>query len=79
MPSLVPFLKVRGFRVVVSMPETPALPEVGRAMVAAVMGRSEPPKVLLIWRRMRSAGRERWRVWRRVASLNTPPLDWQVH
>jgi hypothetical protein len=43
-----PLLKVRGLRVAVSMPATPALPPAGRAIEAAVMGRSLPPKVLLI-------------------------------
>lgn len=66
-----PLLKVRGWRVVVSMLGTPGLLFEGRAMVAAVMGRSLPPKVLLICRRSRSVPRERCRVWRRVASWKT--------
>jgi len=60
------------------MPATPALPPVGRAMEAAVMGRSLPPKVLLIWRRRRSAPMERCSVCRRVASLKTPLPVWRM-
>jgi hypothetical protein len=74
-----PLLKVRGLSVDVSMPATPALPPVGRAIVAAVMGRSEPPKVLLIWMRMRGAPMDMCSVWRRVASRKTPPEDYKHH
>ena len=73
-----PLLKVRGLRVAVSMLATPALPPAGRAIEAAVMGRSLPPKVLLIWMRRRSAPMERCRVWRRVASLKAPPPPFYV-
>lgn len=66
-------MKVSGFAVVVSMPATPALPPVGSAIEAAVMGRSLPPNVLLIWIRSRSAPMDRCSVWRSVASLNTAP------
>jgi hypothetical protein len=41
-------LKVSPIRVVVSMPLTPAFPPVGRAIEAAVIGRSLPPKVFEI-------------------------------
>ena len=54
---------------------TPALPPVGRARDADVMGRSVVPKVLENWMRMRSAGMEMWRVWRRVASLRIADPD----
>jgi hypothetical protein len=57
------------------IPETPAAPSVGRPIDAAVMGRSEPPKVLEKAMRRVGAPMEMWRVWRRVASLRTEPED----
>lgn len=68
-----PLLNVRGLSVAVSIPATPALPPAGRAMEAAVMGKSLPPNVLLIWIRRRSVPIDKWRVWRSVASLKTAP------
>jgi hypothetical protein len=44
--------KVRCWRVPGRMAGEPAVPLAGRAMVAAVMGRSEPPKALLNWNRI---------------------------
>lgn len=54
--------KVRPLRVEVSIPETPAAPLRGRAIEAAVMGKSEPPKVLDSWMRIRDAPMEAWKV-----------------
>lgn len=54
--------KVSPLVVAVSIPETPAAPPSGRATEAAVMGRSEPPKVLVSWKRMRDAPIEAWKV-----------------
>jgi hypothetical protein len=44
--------KVRYWRVSVRIAGEPAVPLAGRAMVAAVMGRSEPPSALLNVSRM---------------------------
>jgi hypothetical protein len=55
------------------MPLTPAAPPVGRPMEPAVMGRSEPPKVLEIAILSLDVPTDRWRVCRRVASFRTPP------
>jgi len=48
--------KVTGTRVVGMMEDEPEVLLAGRARVTAVMGRSEAPKALLIWRRMVVAG-----------------------
>lgn len=47
--------KVRCLTVSVRMAGEPAVPFTGRAIVAAVMGRSVRPKALLNWNRMVSA------------------------
>jgi hypothetical protein len=60
------------------MPETPAAPPAGSATEPAVMGRSEPPKVLEIASLILGEPMDMCRVWRRVASFRTPPELWGV-
>jgi hypothetical protein len=55
------------------MPLTPAAPPTGSPTEPAVMGRSEPPKVLEIVILIFGAPTDMWRVWRSVASRRTPP------
>merc|ERR1711964_918856 len=55
------------------MPLTPAAPPAGRPTEPAVMGRSEPPKVLEMVILILGAPTDMWRVWRSVASRITLP------
>jgi hypothetical protein len=55
------------------MPLTPAAPPAGSPTEPAVMGRSDPPKVLEIVILIFGAPTDMWRVWRSVASRRTPP------
>lgn len=62
-------LNVNPFRVEIWMAFEPALSPTGKAMEAAVMGKSDWPKVLESWMRSVDVGMETWNVWRSVASV----------
>src|SRR3954462_13844329 len=69
-----PAEKVTGREEPGTMADTPEVLLAARATVTAVMGRSEPPKLLEICSRMVGAARPTLTVWRRVASTRTEPV-----